>query len=138
MDLGTIDLEKRSDAGAELELEHPVTGDVLMQEGDDEKSIVINLAGIDSVAYRNKQRELQSKRIAKAARSRSRKGDFSVSDEDSCELLAACTMGWDGIVVDGEVVKFSVKAAYTLYMERPWIREQVDAFIGDRANFFTM
>ncbi len=127
MDLNTIDLTKSADAGADLELEHPITGDAT--------DIIITLAGTDSSIHRKKSKEIQAKRIAKMAKGK--KADFSVSDDEACDLLAACTLGWVGIMEGSEEIDFSKEAAKELYLKHVWIREQVDAFIGDRANFFT-
>lgn len=127
MDLNDINLTEAAEIGAELTLEHPVTGEPL--------DIVIHLAGTDSSAYRMKQKEINSKRIMKMARGK--KPEFNTTDAEACELLAACTLGWSGVVIGGEEVEFSKDAAISLYREHNWIREQVDMFIGDRANFFT-
>jgi len=132
MDLNDINLEAQSNDGADVQLEHPVTGKSLEHDG---KPMTIRVAGTDSAAYRNKQRELQNRRLQKIAKGR--KPDFSNSDAEACELLAACTLGWSGIVVGGDDIAFSQKAAEELYGKHVWIREQVDLFIGDRANFFT-
>jgi hypothetical protein len=126
MDLSTIDLTKSAEDGADLILEHPVTGEPL--------DIIITLAGTDSSSYRMKQKEIQNKRITKMARGK--KADFSTSDEEACDLLAGCTLGWVGIVESGKDVEFSKSNAKDLYTKHLWIREQVDVFIGDRANFF--
>lgn len=127
MDLTQINLTEAAEIGAYLELEHPVTGEKL--------DAIIHLAGTDSAEYRKKQKEIQSKRIAKMARGK--KSDLTTSDDEECDLLASCTLGWRGIFNGKEEVKFSQAAAKKLYLETYWIREQVDAFIGDRANFFT-
>lgn len=135
MDLAKINLEKFSEQGVDMELEHPVSGDILMQEKPNEKKpITIKVLGIDSKAYRNKQLEFQRKRIAKMTRNR-KNNDIVMSDEDACELLAECTVGWEGIVENGKPIEFSKEAAASLYMNYRWIREQVDQSIGDRANF---
>jgi len=128
MDLNELNLERSANDGAELTLEHPVTGAPI--------DIKIKVSGIDSSAYRNKQREIQNRRLAKL--SRGKKPDFSNSDAEACELLSACTLGWDGVIENGEAIEFSEKAAFELYENHLWIREQVDSFIGDRANFFTV
>ena len=132
MDLNQLNLTEKADKGAELHLEHPVSGELLEHDG---KPMVIRLSGTDSAAYRKKQREHQNKRLAKMAKGR--KADFSINDDEACELLAACTLGWSNIIKDGEELDFSEDAAFDLYKEFPWMREQVDAFIGDRSNFFT-
>ncbi len=131
MDLSNIDIDKFAEAGAVMELEHPATGDVLLHEG---APITITVLGTDSKTWRNKQREYQRQRIAKMSRSK-KNVDLLISDEDACNLLAECTIDWTGIIVDGKAIKFSKDAAVDLYSKYNWIREQVDAFIGDRANF---
>jgi len=126
IDLNDLNFEKNAEIGADLELDHPVTGDPT--------GIVIRLAGTDSVAYRRKQREIQTKRIGQLARGK--KADYSCTEQDACDLLAACTLGWEGLIEGGEPVEFSTQAASDLYARHAWIREQVDMFVGDRANFF--
>lgn len=131
MDLNSINVTQSAELGAEMELEHPVTGEVIADDAG--KPISFSLMGMDSVAYRNKQREIQSRRMTKMMKG---KGSPILSDTDACELLADCTKGWSGVVLDGKPVKFSAKAAFDLYMAHHWIREQVDTFIADRANFY--
>jgi hypothetical protein len=131
MDLSSINVTQSAEIGAEMELEHPITGDALTN--DDGKPMLIELYGSDSAVYRNKQREMQSRRMAKMMKG---KGNPVLSDAEACELLAAATKGWSGLVEDGKALKFSAKAAFDLYMAQPWIREQVDTFIADRGNFF--
>ena len=135
MDLSKFNVSVMAEKGADMILEHPATGDPLEQENGD--PVVITLLGMDSKAYREKNRDFQRERIAKMARNRKKTIDYTMSDEDACELLAACTKGWSGIDADGKPLEFSKEAAYDLYMENNWIREQADVFIGDRANFFT-
>jgi len=134
MDLSNFNVEKMAEQGAWLELENPESGEVL--ESDDGEPIAIKVLGTDSKAWRNKNRQFQQRRIAKMARSRSKQIDYTMSDEDACELLSECTVDWRGIVDDGEELEFSKEAAESLYLKYIWIREQVDSFIGDRANFF--
>jgi len=132
MDLNDINLEEKSNNGASLELEHPVTGEPLLHDGE---PMTILLAGTDSAAYRNKQREIQNRRLMRA--SKGRKPDFSGLDSEALELLAACTLGWSGLILGGEALEFSESEARKLYEAHGWIKEQVDVFVGERANFFT-
>lgn len=134
MDLSKFNIEVMAEKGADMLLEHPATGEPIEENGE---PVIITLLGTDSKAWREKNREFQRKRIAAMTRNRKKTIDYTVSDEDACELLAACTKGWSGIDKDGEPLEFSTDAAYELYLDNVWIREQVDAFIGDRANFFT-
>ena len=133
MDLSNYNVEKMAEQGAWMELENPEDGSVLQT---DEKPVRIKLLGTDSKTWRNKNREYQRQRIARMARTRSKNIDYSMSDEDACQMLAECTVEWEGIQENGEAIEFSVDAAYDLYMKYVWMREQVDVFVGDRANFF--
>lgn len=133
MDITKYNVEKMAEQGAWLDLEHPATGDVI---GTEDKPVRIKLLGTDSKAWRNKNREFQRKRIAKLKRNKSRDIDYSASEEETSDMLAACTIGWEGIEENGEAMEFSQETAERLYLEMGWIREQVDAFVGDRANFF--
>lgn len=134
MDLSKFNIEKMAEQGANLDLLDPIED---MPLGTEEKPVFITLLGTDSKVYRNKNLAFQRERIAKMARKRSKTIDYTVSEEQSCEMLAACTIGWEGLEIDGEELEFSPEAAFDLYMEHVWIREQVDVFIADRANFFT-
>ena len=138
MDMSRLNLEVFAEKGATMELLHPVDNDVLTTEENGKgEPITISLLGSDSKAFKNKSRELARRRVAKYQKSRNKSVDHTVSDEEASELLVACTTGWSGIVVDGEQVEFSEEAAMDLYCKNSWIREQVDAFVGDRASFFT-
>lgn len=132
MDLDNLDLEQKSEEGASLQLEHPVTGLPLEHEG---KPMIIVLAGADSKVYRSKQKDFQNRRLQNL--SRGKKADYTNLDAENIELLAVCTLSWSGIVAGGKELKYSVGAARELYEKHYWIREQVEAFVGERANFFT-
>jgi hypothetical protein len=135
MDLSNLDLQPSADQGSDLHLEHPVTGEKLyFGEADDRKPMTIRLVGRDSKRFRRKEAEILNRTMAK----QSRKASVESSEENGIELLAACTIGWSGIAFGGEEVAFSEKAAAELYAKPgyKWIREQVDRFIAERANFF--
>lgn len=129
MDLNQLDTVAVGEAGVAMQLKHPTTGEPLAQENGE--PITITLAGADSDRFRSAQRANADRRI-KNARRNSSSADI---EADGLELLASATLGWSGIKVDGEALdanKANVKKVYTRF---PWIREQVDVFIGDRANF---
>ena len=102
---------------------------------DTETDFKIKLAGLDSYIYRNWIKTSLNKRLAKK-----KKRDFSFeeSERSSVELLAALTLGWEGLELNGEDVPFSYEAALGLYSDpnNKWLREQVDEFVNDRSNFF--
>lgn len=134
MDLSKINVEKFAELGAEMEVVDPYTNEVMVQ--DNKLPVTIKLIGSDSKAFRNKNRDFQRRRIAKMVKNRAKTIDYTISDEDACELLAECTIGWSGIIFEGKPLEFSKENAEILYLSLIAVREQVDLFIGDRANFF--
>ena len=127
MDFADLDLAKTADSGADMHVRHPVTEEPLTTDG---KPITIRLLGADSAEFRN-----GVKAIANRSQSR-KKPSLAEAERNAVELLARITTGWQGIVWNGEPLKFSRENAEMLYRERPWLREQADEFAGERANFF--
>lgn len=135
MDLSRFNVSKMAEKGANLELLDPE--DEPLFYGEDKKPVTIKLLGTDSKTWRNLNRDRSRELSFKMQKKRNKQIDFTMSDEDTCEMLAACTLGWEGIDEKDKPIEFSKEAAYEMYMDHLWIREQVDAFIADRANFFT-
>lgn len=120
IDLATLDTQASSEAGAELELVHPATGEEL--------GIFITLAGADSGQWR--------RAVADVANRRGRK-KITAEDarRDGIEIIARCTLSWRNVRVDGEDLPCTLENAKKLYTRFNWMREQADAFCSDRANF---
>ena len=129
IDLATIDTVKGSNEGFDVRIYHPGTNEDL--------DITISVLGKDSDAFQKISRAQNKKRLAKM-----QKGGFRTTaapleeiESDGIDLLASCTTGWAGINVNGKEIEFSKDNALMIYEGYPWIREQVDTAIGDRANF---
>ena len=60
-------------------------------------------------------------------------------DQDAAEILSLLTTGWFLVSVDGEVVddSYTYEKGLQVYRltEFKWIKEQVEEFLEDRANF---
>lgn len=130
MDLAKLDTVKGAEEGAAMEVLNPADGTVLRD--DNGEPITIWLLGSDSEKVRKRQRLEINKRLKRGNRSRMTAEEL---EEDGLNLLAFCTVSWKGIVLDGEAPVCSAEAARKVYDRLPWLREQVDAFVGDRANF---
>lgn len=128
MDLASLDMAAAADRGADMALEHPVTGAPLLTDAGE--PITIRLLGNDSREFRAAISDLADKQAGK------RRQSLEAAEAHSVDLLARLTTGWHGIVYNGEALAFTRENAARIYRERPWIREQVDKFIGDRGNFF--
>jgi len=134
IDLLTLDIVAKSDEGSEIELLHPVSKEPL--------EMFITVAGFDSKIATKFTRKLQNKRLAQMKKKKDLSFDLSQDDLDdgSLNLLAECTLGWRSsegadFLLDGKPLAFSKENAKKLYQRFPWIKEQVDAWVGDRANF---
>lgn len=118
---------------ADMPVKNPKNGKPMM---DGKLAVVIKLAGRDSEIYRKVSRELANKR-AEAIRAAG--ADAQPTDDDleneALDLLSALTLGWVGIAANGEPYPFSQENARKLYERLPWLREEVDRFVGNRANF---
>lgn len=94
----------------------------------------ILLVGTDSPQFRAKNREFMNRRLK---RNKVALGTAEQLEAEKHETLAACTLGWEGFILNGKEWPFSPENAYSLYANPAlrFIREQVDEFVGERANF---
>jgi hypothetical protein len=133
LDLTTLDTATAADAGSIMEVLHPTTGAVLTHEGG--KAVTITLAGQDSARYQGAARASRNRRLKAQQSGRRVQISAEEMENDGIETIVSCTLGWDGIGVDGAPLPFSPDNARMLYKRLPWLLEQADAFISDRANF---
>ena len=131
MDLNELDVVKSADQGAEMEVRHPVTDDVLLDK--DGNPVVMYVLGSDSSVLRNAMKERARKQLN--AR-KSKLIDVDEAERVGSEMLAICITGWRGLSENGVEIQFSKSAAIDLFMRYTWLRSQVDAFINERENFF--
>lgn len=132
LDLANLDTVKVSDEGADMELRHPATRAVICNEAGD--PITIRLVGTDSTIYRKAQAAITNRKLAQ--NKRNVKITAEELEADGLELLAKCTVNWHhDLAVDGAPLEFSVDNARKLYRRFPWIREQAEEFVNERANF---
>lgn len=131
MDLSTLDTAELANQGALLELRDPAGNAILQEDGS---PVILTLLGEDSdvVTQVNNRNANQFLRGTSAG---GQAVTAEMSRTNEINKFATATVGWSGIVVDGEAVNFSLDAAKALYRRFPWIRDQVRTFIGDRANF---
>lgn len=132
MDLGQLDTCAAAEDGVDLQLKHPGTLAPLTQDDTAETPITIRLAGQDSARFRKAERANRDKRLRGGFR---RTPTAAELDAEGLELLTNCTLGWSGIVLDGAPLEFTTANVRMLYKRLAWVREQVDAFVGERAYF---
>lgn len=111
-----------------LTIEHPVTKAPTVMR--------IRLASPDSEAFRRVDRRIKNRNMQAARKS---KGGLTIENLDASglELLTGVTLGWENVTLRGEPWLFSAENARKLYEDFPFIREQVDEFLAERAHFFS-
>ncbi|MFO1126374.1 MAG: hypothetical protein U1E25_14595 [Methylocystis sp.] len=132
-DLASLDTTPAAEAGAEMKVLHPTSGAVLSQE--DGQPIVITLVGEDSERFRRASRASLDRRLKRQSAGVSAPPSAEELENNAIETLVACTIGWSGIALDGKTLDCTPENARMIYKRLRWLREQVDAFINDRANF---
>lgn len=105
------------EAGAEMEILHPATGE--------KTGAFLLIRGIDSRTFRAASSVFNKKRLEKDA-------DI---DALSLDLTVAVTVGWRGIKQDGADILFTKDALRSLLENSPAIRQQVDSWFTSRRNF---
>jgi len=130
--MGLNDIGKVKET-TDVELMHPATGETLLN--DDGTPMTITVHGPYSSTYKSVSHNQQNKRLMKAQRTG---GKLNLTAEEleasSLELLVKCTEGW-ALTLDKKPEDFSQDKARQIYMEHPWVREQVDAVFGDTRAF---
>lgn len=118
-----------SDLKAALQTVH----EVVTPKGDP-TGIKITLASAEHPATKRAIRDALDRRYRM-------KGRPSLDEEeaDGIEILAARTLGWEGLLEDGEPVPFTHEKARELYGQEGllWLRKQLMAALGDEALFFS-
>ncbi len=128
MDIFSLKTNK-ADVGVACRIKHPATEEVI-------EGVTLTLLGMDSAKNRAIQRKKQQ-----AALDRLSKGKKAMRlvaedlDEDAIGDLADITTAWTGVTKDGNPVEFTRDNVVMVYTELPWMREQAQDFVNDRANF---
>lgn len=146
MDLSKLDSVSAANEGFEVQLYHPGSREDL--------GIFIKVLGKDSDAHSKLFQAQQRRRVEKMTkggmRLRVNLSPESV-EQDTTDLLAVCTVSWrtveqdkddpklehakPALLLNGAELACTRENAARVYKEYPWIKEQVDDAVNDRANF---
>lgn len=129
MDLNSLKPVK-ADKGATLDILHPETEEPI-------EGMTITLLGQDSAVYRKLQLSKQQAILNRMARGRKAADlDAEKLAEDTIDDLVKLTVKWTGFEINGEALAATPENFRMVYSEWPWIREQAQEFVNNRANFF--
>ena len=115
-----------------LQLRHPVSEELLFADEAKTQPVEIELHGTSSKEYRNAITAMQNRALKRGKKQAS----AEVMKEEGIELLVACSAKANNFSFGGKPV--SDDAAFrSLYGDAKfsWLKEQVDAGLGDVSNF---
>lgn len=119
----------------ELQLRHPVTEELLWADNEQTKPVAIALFGTSSKQYRNAITAMQNRQL--------RRGKQKVSaetlKEESISLLVACSDR--GVNLTYKKADLDNEEAFRALYSDPaysWLKDQVDAALGDPSNFLDL
>lgn len=138
MDLALLDSKKQAEKGARLYFINPATGE--------EMDIFMDVLGRDSSKWINMEREDLLKNVNKKTSKKKATEDDAIEIEDNITIKLAKMVtkfgdkdekgkDLDYITFGADKLKFNFDNVYFLLDKLPWMKEQVNLFIGDRANF---
>ena len=118
------DLAKAQDDGIDVAILHPKTGESL--------GITVKVAGPDSDRQKQARNAINNDRLRM---SRNKRLTASELEADALRITAASIISWDGVVENGDAVPLNADNATAILTRYPFIREQLDSAVGDRAGF---
>ena len=97
-----------------------------------EKGLELTILDLDNnpTNIKIKLLSLHSKKGREAFLELAKKGQTSTA-----QMLAALTIGWQGVEREGKEIKFSREQAIKIYDEYPSIAAQVERFVENAKNF---
>lgn len=111
-----------------LTISHPKTGEPTPMR--------VKLANPDSEAYKAVDRRVSNKRL-NAIRKAKNGLTVEALNAFDLDLIIGVTLGWENVAINNETLDCNAENARMLYTKFPFIREQVQEFTLDRANFFS-
>ena len=130
MDLMNIGKTKET---TDVTLYNPVNSEVLTNEDGSEMTVTVH--GPYSKKYKAISHAQQNRRLQKAQRTG---GKLNLSAEEieasALDLLIKCVVGWS-ITLGGERPDCTEAKVREVFEALPWVREQVDAALGDAQAF---
>jgi len=130
LSFGTRDAASK---GAWLHLVHPVTKEPLYDGPD--KPVRWLIAGRDSEQYQKVLNTQQTRRIEDSAKTKTKTLTGERFSAEALDLLAGLVLDIQHSVFKGEALAPEFAAIRAVLKAEPWIAEQVDEYVMDRANF---
>lgn len=122
-------------SGVPVSILHPVTR---LETG-----ITVTVIGTDSETCKKIQRKQLNRRLELQAKTRNNKLSMTAEEleKEALDVLVACVVAWhtgerpEIEMNEGEWLPCTPENVKRVLTELPWLKEQLDQEIGDRANF---
>lgn len=132
MDLANLDFGKNPEITAVMTVIHPITGEEMFQE-DGVTPVTITLLGMESSVAKR----ITKARAQKQLNKRNQKVDLDEAREFTISLQAKLITASQGLKENSQDLDLTDQAtAIDVLTRYNWLREQIDEFITDRANFY--
>jgi hypothetical protein len=151
MNFETLDSTTEAAKGAFLHLLHPETGEELWADKEEKMAVGVDVLGADSKTYRKILHRLQNRRTDRLRKKKDKNKFLRAEDVEieNIEATAGAVLKFHHIEMyfddDGEigvppaadlVERACVAADAPVVLARfPWMYEQIEAFLNDRANY---
>lgn len=134
-DLNQLDSKQACANGAWMQINSPVDGTPLKNE--DDTPWRIKIMGKDSPVFIKRNHEFAKTRLLAAEKAGRLSGGADPDDlkRSTVDMMVALTVTWEGLILDEEVLEYSLLAAEKIYTQYPWLIEQLDRFVNDRGNY---
>ena len=133
-DLAQVDTKTLAETGVDMPVKSLDGKPLVARNGE---QVAITVLGSDSNKYRSLTRTQVRKRLDQMAGGKQiTEAEMDETEQDVLDVLVACTVGWKNVLdTEGNAIPFTSDNVRKLYGAYPVIREQVDTFISNRANF---
>lgn len=134
MKVPTMDLAKLAitTEPVRMVLMNPITRQPITDDEGNESALL--LVGMDSDRYLEVERKLNNRKLKQLQQQNKLRLTAEEVEAENLERITAAVVGVEHIVFDGEPLEYGEKGV-TKLLGMPWLREQVEAFISERAHF---
>jgi hypothetical protein len=116
-----------------ITLQHPATGKSLLNADGTPMTVVLH--GPYSERYKSVLRDQQQRRMTEMGRGTRATMSPDELDAFASELLVRCIDDWSITLEGDEKLPFSADAVESVMAEFPWVKDQINAVMGNIADF---
>ncbi len=134
MDISELMTQDAHEDGAEVEIFHP--SETIEVDGKAERKslgVFFKVLGIDSRDFQSAEKKAYNKQLSIYAKDKVIDEGAIIDGEIS--LACAAITGWRGIQDGDKDLPYSKSKCLDLMTKSPWMRKQIESFVGERKNF---